>query len=71
MTPVCDYMTCVVPSVTARVQCLRGRRVYAYSVCSMIAAQVADLDFVPFWPVGAAVKAISSAPSQYCTAMLP
>jgi hypothetical protein len=27
----------------------------------MIAVQVADLDFVPFWPVGAAVKAISSA----------
>jgi hypothetical protein len=27
----------------------------------MIAVQVADLNFVPFWPAGAAVKAISSA----------
>ena len=32
----------------------------AYPIYSMIGVQVADLDFVPFWPIGAAVKPISS-----------
>ena len=37
------------PIVTARVRCLRDGRVCAYPIYSIIALQVVDLDFMPFW----------------------